>query len=59
PHLEEAYRTAELVFPKLPKDFFANQTQPRVPVYGSGGAFSNHGYVSPVFAPDRWAQVRR
>lgn len=24
PHLEEAYRTAELLFPKLPKEFFAN-----------------------------------
>ena len=22
PHLEEAYRTAELLFPKLPKEFF-------------------------------------
>lgn len=25
PHLEEAYRTAELLFPKLPKEFFAHQ----------------------------------
>ena len=24
PHLEEAYRTAELLFPKLPKEFFVN-----------------------------------
>ena len=24
PHLEEAYRTAELLFPKLPKEFFTN-----------------------------------
>jgi len=24
PHLEEAYRTAELLFPKLPKEFFAD-----------------------------------
>ena len=27
PHLEEAYRTAELLFPKLPKEFFAGNDQ--------------------------------
>lgn len=26
PHLEEAYRTAELIFPKLPKEFFSKPT---------------------------------
>lgn len=34
PHLEEAYRTAELLFPKLPKEFFQAQTEP---VNGSSG----------------------
>jgi alkanesulfonate monooxygenase len=26
PHLEEAYRTADLLFPKLPKEYFTNNT---------------------------------
>lgn len=29
PHLEEAYRTAELLFPKLPTEFFADGNKPR------------------------------
>jgi alkanesulfonate monooxygenase len=40
PHLEEAYRTAELLFPKLPKEFFANH-----PIEATNGANAQNGQV--------------
>jgi alkanesulfonate monooxygenase len=42
PHLEEAYRTAELVFPKLPREFFVN---------GNAHAAGNNGAIGWEFAP--------
>lgn len=49
PHLEEAYRTAELLFPKLPKEFFAGNT-PKEPT---------HGLYRWEFAPTQAATVFR
>ncbi|MFN8439428.1 MAG: FMNH2-dependent alkanesulfonate monooxygenase [Caldilineaceae bacterium] len=49
PHLEEAYRTAELLFPKLPKEYFASNT-PKV---------NNENVYRWEFAPEKAAQVLR
>jgi alkanesulfonate monooxygenase len=34
PHLEEAYRTADLLFPKLPKEYFNDHSAQ--PIYANG-----------------------
>lgn len=47
PHLEEAYRTAELLFPRLPKEYFATQV-PR-----------SNGHTSPEFDPQKAAGLVR
>lgn len=47
PHLEEAYRTAELLFPKLPREFFT-QDKP-----------TSNGYSDWEFAPAQPAQLVR
>jgi alkanesulfonate monooxygenase len=47
PHLEEAYRTAELIFPKLPREFFANGTSAQAQHNGQGSG----GQVGWEFAP--------
>lgn len=39
PHLEEAYRTAELLFPKLPKEFFAGNN-----AQATNGAYAQNGH---------------
>jgi len=53
PHLEEAYRTAELLFPKLPKEFFAQPT----PVNSSSSPHT--GVTSHEFTPARWSEFAR
>jgi len=45
PHLEEAYRTAELLFPKLPKEFFTNGAT------ASTNGHHQNGSMSWEFAP--------
>lgn len=49
PHLEEAYRTAELLFPKLPKEFFAGSTPKE----------ATHNLYRWEFAPAQAAAVFR
>lgn len=46
PHLEEAYRTAELLFPKLPKEFFTNGT-----TASTNGYHHQNGAIGWEFAP--------
>lgn len=49
PHLEEAYRTAELLFPKLPKEYFTT----------NGPKENSDGLYRWEFAPEKIAQVVR
>ena len=51
PHLEEAYRTAELIFPKLPKEFFAKGA--------NGNGQPRDAVTSHEFTPIRWSEFAR
>lgn len=53
PHLEEAYRTAELIFPKLPKEFLAKNA------IASNNGHQHDAVTSHEFTPLRWSEFAR